>query len=451
MESGPYHDYSIRFVVVSVQTAKCQKQSLNIFFLEGCHCAKVVIPLIIVRLKKAVGRKVILLLEMGSSCSSENRPSVCAPSVCPLTERASTESTPAAQRANNNTTECAPATVAGTDAISSQPQVTTEAPVQQRDIQNGRNEGGQTSGNLNVPARDSFVAERRIFMGSTEITQDQLQLMKMLKHPNILKLLEVIDEPDAPDIKVVTQRIEHPRPVVEFTKEDKSECTPIVEGVAKCHMRGMYSAVSYMHQLKIVHRDITLEIFILDDDGRCNLTSFLAATHCKDGRLMVSDNHKGTYEYFNPEMLDDNQPEYSGELHDLWGLGVAHFEMLCGFLPFAGACAERKALVSSRPLGFPASLQVSDEAKSFISKVLDPDPTKRFATAEDALNDPYLAVDENETDTIEQNGYEKMKNLEGGNSAKVTLAKKGGQEVVIKAPKMKKKEYFAACLQHTSI
>uniref|UniRef100_A0A8C4GKQ6 protein kinase C n=1 Tax=Dicentrarchus labrax TaxID=13489 RepID=A0A8C4GKQ6_DICLA len=90
--------------------------------------------------------------------------------------------------------------------------------------------------------------------------------------------------------------------------------------------------LEFLHQNKIVYRDLKLDNLLMDADGFVRIADFGL---CKEG-MGHGDRTStfcGTPEFLAPEVLTDNN--YTRSV-DWWGLGVLIYEMLVGESPFPG-------------------------------------------------------------------------------------------------------------------
>ncbi|XP_011480316.1 serine/threonine-protein kinase N2 [Oryzias latipes] len=136
--------------------------------------------------------------------------------------------------------------------------------------------------------------------------------------------------------------------------------------------------LEFLHQNKIVYRDLKLDNLLMDAEGFVKIADFGL---CKEG-MGHGDRTStfcGTPEFLAPEVLIDNS--YT-RCVDWWELGVLIYEMLLGECPFPGDDEEEifDSIVNEE-VRCPASL--SKEAQSLIQQLLQKDPTLRLGAGEE--------------------------------------------------------------------
>uniref|UniRef100_A0A8B9JQ54 protein kinase C n=1 Tax=Astyanax mexicanus TaxID=7994 RepID=A0A8B9JQ54_ASTMX len=154
---------------------------------------------------------------------------------------------------------------------------------------------------------------------------------------------------------------------------------------AACVVLGL----QFLHDNKIVYRDLKLDNLLLDTDGFVKIADFGL---CKEG-MGFGDRTStfcGTPEFLAPEVLTDSS--YTRAV-DWWGLGVLIYEMLVGESPFPGDDEEEvfDSIVNDE-VRYPRFL--STEAISLMRRLLRRNPERRLGSterdAEDVKKQPFF-------------------------------------------------------------
>ncbi|XP_071493732.1 serine/threonine-protein kinase N2-like [Diadema antillarum] len=135
--------------------------------------------------------------------------------------------------------------------------------------------------------------------------------------------------------------------------------------------------LQYLHENKIVYRDLKLDNLLLDQDGFLKIADFGL---CKEG-MGYGDRTStfcGTPEFLAPEVL--TEPYYTRAV-DWWGLGVLIFEMLVGESPFPGDDEEEvfDSIVNDE-VRYPRFL--STEAIAIMRRLLRRNPMRRLGSSQ---------------------------------------------------------------------
>lgn len=158
----------------------------------------------------------------------------------------------------------------------------------------------------------------------------------------------------------------------------------------------LISGVWYIHQKKIVHRDLKLENLLLDRHRNVIITDFGFANrfeHRSDDLMQTSC---GSPCYAAPELVI-SEGLYVGSAVDIWSCGVILYAMLAGYLPFDDDPANPDGdninllykYIVNTPLSFPE--YISDEARDLLSMMLVPDPARR-SDLEGVMRHPWLGA-----------------------------------------------------------
>jgi protein-serine/threonine kinase len=210
----------------------------------------------------------------------------------------------------------------------------------------------------------------------------------MLKHPNIVRLYDVIETDKYIGIildyasggELFDHILAH-----RYLKE-KDACRLFAQ---------LISGVWYIHERKIVHRDLKLENLLLDRNRNVIITDFGFANrfeHRSDDLMQTSC---GSPCYAAPELVI-SEGAYVGSAVDIWSCGVILYAMLAGYLPFDDDPANPDGdninllyrYIVNTPLSFPD--YISPEARDLLSIMLQPDPQRR-ADLSLVMQHPWLA------------------------------------------------------------
>uniref|UniRef100_A0A3Q2Z4Z1 Myosin, light chain kinase 5 n=1 Tax=Hippocampus comes TaxID=109280 RepID=A0A3Q2Z4Z1_HIPCM len=218
-----------------------------------------------------------------------------------------------------------------------------------------------------------------------EAARNEIELMNKLHHPKLVRCLAAYDH--KPDIVMVMEFIAGGE-LFERIVDDNFEHT---EPASVRYMQQILQGVSFMHRQLIVHLDLKPEnIVCVDTSGTAvKIIDFGLATQL-DGKtdLRVM---QGTPEFVAPEVIN-YEPVCLAT--DMWSIGVICYILLSGESPFQGSSdADTLALVTAAHWEFDEESfeDITDQAKLFISSLLEKDPRQRMS-CEDALAHAWMAA-----------------------------------------------------------
>lgn len=221
--------------------------------------------------------------------------------------------------------------------------------------------------------------------GRGDMIYNEVKILKQLRHPNIVKLIEEFDY--SKQLYLILELVQD---------GDLFDAISTVTKFNEVHVATMIhnlsSALSYLHGQGIVHRDIKPENLLISvqEDGSqsVKLADFGLAVEVGDNPLYSVC---GTAFYVSPEMLNETGYDYKV---DVWSTGVICFILLCGYPPFTSENESNQdelfdaILAGDFQFASPYWSKISQHAKNLIKCMLTVDPEQRY-TAEQVFRHPW--------------------------------------------------------------
>ncbi|XP_076441854.1 MAP/microtubule affinity-regulating kinase 3-like isoform X10 [Babylonia areolata] len=213
----------------------------------------------------------------------------------------------------------------------------------------------------------------------------EVRIMKMLDHPNIVKIFEVIETEKtlylvmeyASGGEVFDYLVAHGR---------------MKEKEARAKFRQIVSAVQYCHQKHIVHRDLKAENLLLDGDMNIKIADYGFSNEFVPGNKL--DTFCGSPPYAAPELFQGKK--YDGPEVDVWSLGVILYTLVSGSLPFDGQnLKELRERVLRGKYRIP--FYMSTDCENLLKKFLVLNPQKRLSL-ENIMKDRWINMGYEDSD-----------------------------------------------------
>mmetsp|Transcript_18037 Transcript_18037/g.40932 ORF Transcript_18037/g.40932 Transcript_18037/m.40932 type:complete len:733 (-) Transcript_18037:77-2275(-) len=210
--------------------------------------------------------------------------------------------------------------------------------------------------------------------------QSEIKIHKSLSHKNIVRFHDVFE--DKENVYIVMELCPN-QTMLEHVKRRKR----LSESDTRRFMLQILDAVRFMHQYRVIHRDLKLGNFFLGKNNEVKIGDFGLA--CK---LQFDGERKktlcGTPNYIAPEVLD-GKDGHSYEV-DIWSIGVILYTCLVGKPPFETADVKSTyKLIQSNTYSFPPRLEISESAKALVRSILQSRPEKR-PSIEDIMRDDFF-------------------------------------------------------------
>jgi calcium-dependent protein kinase len=209
----------------------------------------------------------------------------------------------------------------------------------------------------------------------------EVEIQRRLDHPNIVRVFEFYE--DEFNLYIVMELCTGGELL-----DSIARIGCLSENQASLCMKQIFSAVSYLHSLRIVHRDLKLENMLVEkqNSSHFKIADFGIATELQGGKslsLLI-----GTINYIAPEVIHRKYKETC----DLWSCGVIMYILLSGSLPFQAGSKRRTLDLIVKGEFFLSGNgwdQVSEDAKELITRLLEVNPKKRI-TAKDAMGHRWI-------------------------------------------------------------
>ncbi|XP_036941921.1 hormonally up-regulated neu tumor-associated kinase homolog B isoform X3 [Acanthopagrus latus] len=197
------------------------------------------------------------------------------------------------------------------------------------------------------------------------------RIHQMIRHPHIVVLLETLETENS---YYMAMELCAGGDLMDRICERKR----LEEREVRRYTRQILSAVEHLHKHGIVHRDLKIENFLLDEHNNIKIVDFGLSNTLKAESLSLEllNTQCGSPAYAAPELLAHRK---YGPKVDVWSVGVSMFAMLTGTLPFTVEPFNIKQLHQKMVNGEISSIpsDVSKGAAAFVLSLLEPDPAKR--------------------------------------------------------------------------
>ncbi|KAL7153836.1 hypothetical protein ABFS83_04G195300 [Erythranthe nasuta] len=232
----------------------------------------------------------------------------------------------------------------------------------------------------------SHLLKLRVAPSETAMTDvfREVLIMKVLSHPNIVNLVEVIDDPTTDHFYMVLEYV-----------EDKWICDGagppgrLGENTARKYLRDVVSGLMYLHAHNIVHGDIKPDNLLVTASGTVKIADFSVSQVSEDDNDELRRS-PGTPVFTAPECCLGIT--YHGKAADTWAVGVTLYCLILGNYPFLGeTLQDTYDKIVNNPLLLPDDM--NPLLKDLLEGLLCKDPRQRM-TLENVAQHAWVIGDE---------------------------------------------------------
>ncbi|XP_066501623.1 calcium/calmodulin-dependent protein kinase kinase 2 isoform X1 [Hoplias malabaricus] len=208
--------------------------------------------------------------------------------------------------------------------------------------------------------------------GPLERVYQEIAILKKLDHPNVVKLVEVLDDPSEDHLYMVFELVK--QGAVMEVPTDK----PLNEDQARFYFQDLLRGIEYLHYQKIIHRDIKPSNLLVGEDGHIKIADFGVSNQFEGADALLTST-VGTPAFLAPETLSETRKNFSGKALDVWAMGVTLYCFVFGVCPFMDErILSLHQKIKTQPVELPERADVSDDLKDLLFKMLDKNPETRI-------------------------------------------------------------------------
>ena len=166
-----------------------------------------------------------------------------------------------------------------------------------------------------------------------ELIKEEIAIMKKLNHPNLVQLIEVLDDPSEDSLYMVMEMCK--KGVVQRIDLDlQSRADPYPEETCRLYFRDLILGIEYLHSQGIVHRDIKPDNCLINQDDVLKVVDFGVSEMFEKDSEMLTAKSAGSPAFLPPELCVVKHGDVSGRAADIWSMGATLYCLKYGQIPF---------------------------------------------------------------------------------------------------------------------
>lgn len=210
------------------------------------------------------------------------------------------------------------------------------------------------------------------------LIREEIAIMKKLNHPNLVSLIEVLDDPDEDSLYMVLEMCKK-GVVMKVGLNEAAE--PYSEETCRYWFRDLILGIEYLHAQGVVHRDIKPDNLLLTEDDVLKIVDFGVSEMFEKPEQMRTAKSAGSPAFLPPELCVAKHGDVSGTAADVWSMGVSLFCLRYGHIPFnrPGVLEIYEAIKTETPT---MPEDENDNFRDLITRLMEKDPEKRITMPE---------------------------------------------------------------------
>ncbi|KAF1953199.1 calmodulin dependent protein kinase [Byssothecium circinans] len=245
-----------------------------------------------------------------------------------------------------------------------------------------RRQGALAAGlGFNSPLHRHSTSEEN---NSLDLIKEEIAIMKKLNHPNLVSLIEVLDDPEEDSLYMVMEMCKK-GVVMQVGLEERAD--PYPEEQCRCWFRDMILGLEYLHAQGIIHRDIKPDNCLITGEDVLKIVDFGVSEMFDKQDQMKTAKSAGSPAFMPPELCVAKHGEVDGKAVDIWSMGVTLYCLLFGRIPFEkhGMIELYEAIREDQP-DFD---ECDPDLLDLLGRLLEKDPKKRI-TMEQIREHPWV-------------------------------------------------------------
>ncbi|XP_073334091.1 calcium/calmodulin-dependent protein kinase kinase 2 [Pagrus major] len=209
--------------------------------------------------------------------------------------------------------------------------------------------------------------------GPLERVYQEIAILKKLDHPNVVKLVEVLDDPSEDHLYMVFELVK------QGAVMEVPTAKPFSEDQSRFYFQDLLRGIEYLHYQRIIHRDVKPSNLLVGEDGHIKIADFGVSNQFEGADALLTST-VGTPAFLAPEALSETRKNFSGKALDVWAMGVTLYCFVFGVCPFMDErILSLHQKIKTQPVELPERADISDDLKDLLLKMLDKNPETRIS------------------------------------------------------------------------